>query len=455
MCASAPMAGWCVCVSHSLRAPGGMAQGNVQLLGSPLTSDMFSSHCAIVQDDRHWDFLTCRESLQYITECYLANASRAERSARVSTILQHLGLESCADTLISGALGGGLSGGQKRRLALGVVLVKKARLILLDEPTSGLDAAGAESIMQCLKTLATEEDLMVICTLHQPSPLIYFSLDCVLALSGGRMVFAGSTSLAADYFQSLHLPITESDNPADRILSLVHREFADPAQVDFLVTNWARHSPPWFKAQLSAQSGNTAISKRESDFTFWQNFSVLLRRHGVLVLRNPLIYSLRTGALVIILVFLAILFIAARERTQAVALDRIWMHMFQCGIAGMMGMTMVFVQGEEFAIVCQEFKNGIVSIRAYALSNFVLQLPCLVLYVLVSVSIGITGAAGSPGESFVELCSVYLAVILVFEYLAQTLAVSMPFMYGLVRAHAQPYISCHSTYPGNDPPTHT
>ncbi len=65
-------------------------------------------------------------------------------------------LTGCADTLIGDALQGlkGISGGQKRRVSVGIELVKDPRVLFLDEPTSGLDSEAANSLMGRLRRLA-------------------------------------------------------------------------------------------------------------------------------------------------------------------------------------------------------------------------------------------------------------------------------------------------------------
>ena len=47
-----------------------------------------------------------------------------------------------------------ISGGERKRTAIGVELITDPQVILLDEPTSGLDSHRASSIVMLLKRLA-------------------------------------------------------------------------------------------------------------------------------------------------------------------------------------------------------------------------------------------------------------------------------------------------------------
>jgi phosphonate transport system ATP-binding protein len=83
---------------------------------------------------------------------------------------------------------GTLSGGQAQRVAIARALAQKPRALLADEPVASLDPEAAEDIMRLLRRLATEENLAVICVLHQPDLARRYA-DRILGLRGGRTVF--------------------------------------------------------------------------------------------------------------------------------------------------------------------------------------------------------------------------------------------------------------------------
>ena len=111
--------------SLTLDALYGKATGSVTLNGVPLTDAMFQQHCYVVkQHDNHWPYLTCRETLQYAAQLYQTPADELE--ARVNGIMHKMGLEVCADTRNAS-----LSGGQRRRLSIGLALLKRPTVLFL------------------------------------------------------------------------------------------------------------------------------------------------------------------------------------------------------------------------------------------------------------------------------------------------------------------------------------
>ena len=106
----------------------GRATGSVTLNGVDLTDTMFKQHAyVVVQNDKLWPYLTCRETLTYAGELFdIANGDRQVLDEAVTAIIHKLGLDICADVRFSG-----LSGGQQKRLSLGLALLKSPTLLFL------------------------------------------------------------------------------------------------------------------------------------------------------------------------------------------------------------------------------------------------------------------------------------------------------------------------------------
>lgn len=130
-----------------------------------------------------------------------------------------------------------LSGGERKRTAIGVELITNPSLILLDEPTSGLDSFKALSIVKLLKNLA-RSGKTVISTIHQPSSEAFNEFDRLLLMCDGHCVYQGEAKLSADYFRGLGFNLPTYSNPSDtymRILALAYPlTEKDRKKVDFL-----------------------------------------------------------------------------------------------------------------------------------------------------------------------------------------------------------------------------
>lgn len=88
-------------------------------------------------------------------------------------MLEELGLTKVADNRVGGQEKRGISGGEKKRLAIGVELITNPSILFLDEPTTGLDSYNSLSLMTLLKKMAHQKGRTIICSIHQPRSTIY------------------------------------------------------------------------------------------------------------------------------------------------------------------------------------------------------------------------------------------------------------------------------------------
>merc|ERR1711988_1846908 len=149
-------------------------------------------------------------------------ATGAEKEAQVDELIKTMGLEACQHTKVGNEFLKGLSGGQRRRLSLACAFLKDPLVVFLDEVTSGLDAAAAASITSFMQQLARSHDVIIACTIHQPSAKIFKGFDRLLLLSGGNVAYSGKVSSIDSYFKGLGMPLPLQENPADFLLETVN-----------------------------------------------------------------------------------------------------------------------------------------------------------------------------------------------------------------------------------------
>jgi phosphonate transport system ATP-binding protein len=89
---------------------------------------------------------------------------------------------------LAGQRAGTLSGGQAQRVAIARGLAQRPRVLLADEPVASLDPEAAEDIMKLLRRLAREENLAILCVLHQIE-LAQTYADRVVGIRDGRQAF--------------------------------------------------------------------------------------------------------------------------------------------------------------------------------------------------------------------------------------------------------------------------
>jgi ABC-type multidrug transport system ATPase subunit len=163
--------------------------------------------------------LTVGESLDYALR--LAVPVAVERRARLEGVLAVTGLKPHRDKRVSS-----LSGGQLRRLSLGLELTLDPACMVCDEVTSGLDPQSEDQILALLRELATTRDKSFVCIIHNLGKLDQF--DWVTVVYQGDVVFQGSPAALLDYFGipdglRLYEVLNASDLPTWRDRWAIHQ----------------------------------------------------------------------------------------------------------------------------------------------------------------------------------------------------------------------------------------
>ncbi|XP_039026555.1 ABC transporter G family member 10-like [Hibiscus syriacus] len=175
-----------------------VSSGEVLVNGKPIDVKHFRRVSGYVtQDDALFPLLTVEETLRYSALLRLPGG-RKEAGSRVKGLLKELGLEHVASSRIGYGSNNGISGGERRRVSIGVDLVHDPAVILIDEPTSGLDSASALHAVTLLKSMALNQGKTIVLTIHQPGFRILELFDRIVLLSNGFVVHNGELNLLED-----------------------------------------------------------------------------------------------------------------------------------------------------------------------------------------------------------------------------------------------------------------
>lgn len=199
--------------------------GNVTFNGNPLDRSKLPI-AYVTQEDLFFTQLTVRETLDLAVRLRLPKDMTVEqRNEFIDQLIRRLGLVSAADSRVGDEKTRGISGGEKKRLSLGVELISTPKLILCDEPTSGLDSIQAERVMNTLRSLALAGHT-VICSIHQPSSSIFALCDDIVLLANGKQVYSGPADKAQDHFTGIGFPPPKNQfNPAEWYLQLISVDY--------------------------------------------------------------------------------------------------------------------------------------------------------------------------------------------------------------------------------------
>ncbi|KAN0043273.1 hypothetical protein ACTA71_010915 [Dictyostelium dimigraforme] len=219
-------------LAHRLNING---SGTMYLNGNKSDFNIFKKLCGYVtQSDSLMPSLTVRETLNFYAQLKMPReVPIKEKLQRVQDVIDEMGLNRCADTLVGTADNKirGISGGERRRVTISIELLTGPSVILLDEPTSGLDASTSFYVMSALKKLA-KSGRTIICTIHQPRSNIYDMFDNLLLLGDGNTIYYGKANKALEYFNANGYHCSEKTNPADFFLDLINTQVEDQGDSD-------------------------------------------------------------------------------------------------------------------------------------------------------------------------------------------------------------------------------
>ena len=153
----------------------------------------------IPQEDAFDEHLTIGENLQFAAAIRSPHLSRRDRSRRLEGKLVELGLSERRDAVVGTAIKKTLSGGERKRLNIGLDMIGSADVYLFDEPTSGLSSKDSEHVIEIIRSMAHNK--IIIVTIHQPSSKLFQMFHKAILLDkGGRLVFFGTPTEMLRYF---------------------------------------------------------------------------------------------------------------------------------------------------------------------------------------------------------------------------------------------------------------
>ncbi len=179
--------------------------GSIEIDGKDFYSNLnfFTQHIGYVpQEDLLFSNLTVYENLLYRGNLQMPQISQAHMDQKIGNILMETNLLHRRNVQAGDVKNKMLSGGERKRLNIALELLFEPSIIICDEPTSGLSSRDSEQIVKLLKQLSVQGKIVII-TIHQPNPDIFFLFDRVLLMDqGGKQVYFGTPEEAFSYFDS-------------------------------------------------------------------------------------------------------------------------------------------------------------------------------------------------------------------------------------------------------------
>ncbi|XP_034702796.1 ABC transporter G family member 28-like isoform X1 [Vitis riparia] len=176
----------------------------------------------VPQDDIVHGNLTVEENLWFSARCRLSmDLPKAEKVLVIERVIESLGLQAVRDSLVGTVEKRGISGGQRKRVNVGLEMVMEPSLLILDEPTSGLDSSSSQLLLKALRREALE-GVNICMVVHQPSFALFKMFeDLVLLAKGGLTVYHGPVKKVEEYFAGLGINVPERVNPPDHFIDIL------------------------------------------------------------------------------------------------------------------------------------------------------------------------------------------------------------------------------------------
>mmetsp|Transcript_11148 Transcript_11148/g.25315 ORF Transcript_11148/g.25315 Transcript_11148/m.25315 type:complete len:643 (-) Transcript_11148:6-1934(-) len=343
--------------------------------------------CAYVeQDDALFALSTIEETLMMVARLRMPTLTHAQRLSRVQEVIRLLGLFPAKDTIVGSDKPGqrGISGGERKRVHLGVELLHRPRMIFVDEPTTGLDSFQAQNVMQTLKELA-QAGHTVLCTIHQPRSSIYQMLDKVILMAAGEMAYYGSSGTKCSaHFQHIDYPVPADFNPADHFLDLIsidYRSQSDEAKTREVVNAVVNGCPSLKQAQvLPLQQPGAALpailrSQEHRQANCFVAFDLLTRRTWRELTRDKSTLTMKfTANAFFTMVFASIYF--RMDMSQVSIQNRQGILFFMAmnqAFGGVIGVSQVIPR--QLKVVARERSNKLYGALPFYLATFLCQLP--------------------------------------------------------------------------------
>ncbi|KAG7027257.1 putative white-brown complex-like protein 30, partial [Cucurbita argyrosperma subsp. argyrosperma] len=219
--------------------------GLILINGKPESIHSYKKIIGFVpQDDIVHGNLTVEENLRFSARCRLsADMPKPDKVLVVERVIESLGLQAVRDSLVGTVEKRGISGGQRKRVNVGLEMVMEPSLLILDEPTTGLDSASSQLLLRSLRREALE-GVNICMVLHQPSYSLFKMFDDLILLAkGGLTAYHGSVKKVEEYFAGIGITVPDRVNPPDHFIDILEG-LVKPVGVTYeqLPVRWMLHN---------------------------------------------------------------------------------------------------------------------------------------------------------------------------------------------------------------------
>ncbi|KAJ0755524.1 putative ABC-type xenobiotic transporter [Helianthus annuus] len=319
----------------------------------------------ISQNDVHVGEMTVKETLDFSARCQgvgsryelLTELARREKEAGIfpeaevdlfmkatsmegvesslitDYTLRILGLDVCRDTIVGDEMIRGISGGQKKRVTTGEMIVGPTKTLFMDEISTGLDSSTTFQIVKCLQQIVHLTDATILMSLLQPAPETFDLFDDIILLSEGQIVYQGPREHVVEFFESCGFKCPERKGTADFLQEVTSKKDQEQYWADrtkpyryISVTEFTKrfqrfHVGLRLENELSVPYDKSRSHKAALVFKkFLVSKKDLLKaswdKEWLLIQRNSFVYVFKTVQIIIVAFIGSTVFLRTRMHTR-------------------------------------------------------------------------------------------------------------------------------------------
>ncbi|GAB2264161.1 hypothetical protein Droror1_Dr00026295 [Drosera rotundifolia] len=431
--------------------------------------------CAYISPhDLHFGEMTVRETLDFSGRCsgvgtrydLLAELSRREKEAGIKPdpeidafmkataiegqetnlltdyIIKTLGLDICADIIIGDEMRRGISGGQKKRVTTGEMLVGPAKVLLMDDISTGLDSSTTYQICKYMRQLVHIMDFTVVISLLQPAPETYYLFDDLILLAEGHITYQGPLENVLDFFGFMGFKCPERKGVADFLQEATSRkdqqqywfrkdepykyisvpEFVRGFQAFHLGQQLASDlSVPYDKSNVHS----AALVEQKYGISNWELFKACFSREWLLMKRSSFMYIFKTTQITIISLFTLSVFFKTTMHHKSLRDGAKYHEVLFFSLVQIMfnGYAELFLTVSKLPIFYKQRDQLFYPAWAYALPIWVLRVPlsfveCAIWIALTYYTVGFAPGASRFLRQFLAYFSIHQMSLSTFRFIA-------------------------------------
>ncbi|XP_057454408.1 ABC transporter G family member 36-like [Lotus japonicus] len=415
----------------------------------------------ISQNDVHVGEMTVKETLDFSARCQgvgtrydlLSELARREKEAGIfpeaeldlfmkatavkgtesslitDYTLKILGLDICKDTIVGDDMHRGVSGGQKKRVTTGEMIVGPTKTLFMDEISTGLDSSTTFQIVKCLQQIVHLTEGTILMSLLQPAPETFNLFDDIILISEGQVVYQGPREHIVEFFESCGFRCPERKGTADFLQEVTSRKDQEQYWSDknrpyryVTVTEFANkfkrfHVGVQLESELSVPFDKSSAHKAALVYT--KNsvptkdiFKACWDKEWLLIQRNSFVYIFKSVQICILALISATLFLRTemKQGNEGDASLYVGAILFGTVMNMFNGFAELALTIQRLPVFYKHRDHLFHPAWTYTVPNFLLRIPISIFESLVWVAITYytTGFAPEASRFFKQLLVVFL-----------------------------------------------